>query len=326
MNIILYFCICQFENIRMNRMRKQIIYVLLLLFPLTAVRAQQLRWSSQYQTYINQYKDLAIEEMLKYNIPASITLAQGLLESRAGLSDLTIKANNHFGIKCNGGWTGATSYHDDDAESECFRAYNNAFESYEDHSKFLKKTRYSSLFSLDRTDYRGWAYGLKSAGYATSPTYASKLIGIIELYKLYEYDRARSYDHFIASKESKKHFSGNVFLHPIYQYNKNYYLKARMGDTFRSLSDEVDISSRALARYNERDRDDVLSEGDIIYLKKKRRKADKAFRNRPHTVKQGESMYSIAQFYGIRMKNLYKMNHLSPEFYQIHVGDRLRVR
>lgn len=326
MNIILYFCICQFENNMMNRIRKQIFYILLVLIPMSAANAQQLRWSAQYQMYINQYKDLAIEEMLRYNIPASITLAQGLLESRAGLSDLTIQSNNHFGIKCNGGWTGATSYHDDDAEGECFRAYNNAYESYEDHSKFLKKPRYSSLFSLDRTDYCGWAYGLKSAGYATSPTYATKLIGIIELYKLYEYDNARTYDHFIASRENRKHTSNNYLLHPIYQYNKNYYLKARRGDTFRSLSDELNISSHALARYNERDKNDVLAEGDIVYLKKKRRNAEKVFRNRPHIVKPGESMYSISQYYGIRLKNLYKMNHLSLEDYQIHVGDKLRVR
>lgn len=288
--------------------------------------AQQMRWSPQYQTYINQFKDIAIEQMLRYHIPASITLAQGLLESRAGLSDLTVQSNNHFGIKCNGGWTGATSYHNDDAESECFRAYDNAYESYEDHSKFLStKPRYASLFSLDMTDYRSWAYGLKSAGYATSPTYPEKLINIIELYKLYQYDTARKYDRYIAEKVSKDHAPKGGTLHPIYQYNKNYYLKARRGDTFRTIADEVDINYRALARYNERDKDDTLSEGDIVYLKKKRRKADKVFRNRPHRIRSGESMYSIAQFYGIRLKNLYKMNHLTPD-YQIHIGDELKVR
>lgn len=310
----------------MKQLIQQSFLVLLIWIFISPVSAQQMRWSAQYQTYINQYKDLAIEEMLRHGIPASITLAQGLLESRAGLSDLTIQSNNHFGIKCHGSWNGPTSYHNDDAEGECFRAYSNAYESYEDHSKFLKKPRYASLFSLNRKDYRGWAYGLKSAGYATSPTYASKLINIIELYKLYEYDNARSYDHFIASRESKKRGSGIFMLHPIYQYNKNYYLKARKGDTFKSLSEELNISSRALARYNERDRKDVLSEGDLVYLKKKRRKAEKTYRNRPHTVRNGESMYSICQLYGIRLKNLYKMNHLSPDTYQVRVGDRLRVR
>ena len=286
----------------------------------------QSRWNAQYQQYINQYKDLAIEQMLRYHIPASITLAQGLLESRAGLSTLTISSNNHFGIKCHG-WTGGTYYQDDDAENECFRAYPNAYESYEDHSKFLTSaSRYKSLFSLDITDYQGWAYGLKQCGYATSSTYAPQLINIIQLYKLYEYDSQRHYDKFLAQRNSRdKASKSGMGLHPIYMYNKNYYLKAKAGDTFRSIGDEVDIPRRALARYNERDKDDQLKEGDIIYLKKKRRKADKAYKNHPHIVRAGQSMYDIAQIYGIRIKYLYKMNHLSPD-YQIRIGDSLRVR
>jgi LysM repeat protein len=299
--------------------------LLLFLFIHSVCGLAQMKWNSAYQSYINQYKDLAIEEMLKYNIPASITLAQGVFESSAGRSMLTQNGNNHFGIKCHD-WTGASVYTDDDAVNECFRAYDNALQSYEDHSKFLRNNvRYSRLFSLDRTDYRGWAYGLKACGYATNPQYANKIIGIIELYKLYQFDTANSYDKFIAKHGTEaRNTTRGMLLHPIYLYNKNYYIKARKGDTFKSIGKEIDISYRKIARYNERDKRDVIQDGEIIYLKKKRSKADKTYKKRPHIVKPGESMYSIAQFYGIRLKSLYKKNDLTPD-YQIRVGDTLRV-
>ena len=285
----------------------------------------QMRWNSVYQEYIDQYKDLAIEEMLRYNIPASITLAQGIFESGAGRSELSVKGNNHFGIKCHG-WTGRSVYHDDDARNECFRAYDNVLQSYEDHSKFLRyNVRYNSLFTLQRTDYRGWAQGLKACGYATNPRYADKLIELIELYKLYELDKATSYDKFMAKRGGyDKPVLQGMSLHPIKIYNKNYYIIARAGDTFKGIGEEIDISYRKIAKYNERDKHDVLHAGEIIYLKKKQKKADKAYKNRPHIVKAGESMYSIAQRYGIRLKSLYKKNHLSPD-YQARVGDTLRV-
>jgi len=284
-----------------------------------------MRWNSVYQEYIDQYKDLAIEEMLRYNIPASITLAQGIFESGAGRSELSVKGNNHFGIKCHG-WTGRSVYHDDDTRNECFRAYDNVLQSYEDHSKFLRyNVRYNSLFTLQRTDYRGWAQGLKACGYATNPRYADKLIELIELYKLYELDKATSYDKFMAKRGGyDKPVSQGMSLHPIKIYNKNYYIIARAGDTFKGIGEEIDISYRKIAKYNERDKNDVLHAGEIIYLKKKQKKADKAYKNRPHIVKAGESMYSIAQRYGIRLKSLYKKNHLSPD-YQARVGDTLRV-
>lgn len=285
----------------------------------------QMRWNSVYQEYIDQYKDLAIEEMLRYNIPASITLAQGIFESGAGRSELSVKGNNHFGIKCHG-WTGRSVYHDDDARNECFRAYDNVLQSYEDHSKFLRyNVRYNSLFTLQRTDYRGWAQGLKACGYATNPRYADKLIELIELYKLYELDKATSYDKFMAKRGGyDKPVSQGMSLHPIKIYNKNYYIIVRAGDTFKGIGEEIDISYRKIAKYNERDKNDVLHAGEIIYLKKKQKKADKVYKNRPHIVKAGESMYSIAQRYGIRLKSLYKKNHLSPD-YQARVGDTLRV-
>lgn len=300
---------------------------LLVLFALTASLAgAQMKWNQRYQTYINQYRDLAIQQMLRYNIPASITLAQGLLESGAGNSELAARSNNHFGIKCHG-WTGRKSYHDDDDTQECFRAYDNVYESYEDHSVLLStQPRYSSLFSLGRTDYKGWARGLKKCGYATSPTYAQKLIGIIELYKLHEYDRATKYDRFMEQRTYKDTPAAKGGMaHPIHAYNKNYYIVAREGDTFKSIGEELGLSYRKIAKYNERDKRDKLTAGEIIYLKKKQKKAEKVYKDRPHVVKAGDSMYSIAQYYGIRLKSLYKKNGLSPD-YRIKVGDRLRVR
>lgn len=285
----------------------------------------QMKWNSRYQAYIDKYKDLAISEMLKYNIPASITLAQGLLESGAGMSELAIKGNNHFGIKCHD-WLGATTYHDDDERNECFRAYKDVYESYEDHSKFLvRQQRYRKLFSLKRTDYKGWAHGLKSCGYATSPTYAKKLIGIIELYDLHKYDKAKKYDKFMVERASIPGVTTGNITHKIYAKNKNYYLIVKSGDTFKSLSKEVGISYRKLAKYNERHKTDRLVPGERIYLKKKQKRAEKIYKKRPHRIKEGESMYSIAQQYGIRLENLYKMNKLEPD-YEIKVGDYLRVR
>ena len=308
----------------MNSIQKHIVSFALLLV-CTASNAQ-MRWNQSYQTYINQYKDLAIEQMLRYRIPASITLAQGLFESRAGQSDLARQGNNHFGIKCHN-WTGPTQYHDDDARGECFRVYQDAKQSYEDHSLFLaRQSRYSRLFNLSPTDYKGWAHGLKACGYATNPQYASKLIQIIELYKLNDYDKAKSYDRFMATHSgTDKPINAEGTLHPIHIFNENYYLYAREGDTFKSIGREVNISWRKLAKYNEIDKKTILHKGDIVYLKKKRKKAPKQYKKHPHTVMPGESMYTISQKYGIRLKNLYKMNHLSPDF-QIRPGVLLKVR
>lgn len=298
---------------------------ILFLFLMTgsvSVVAQQQKWNQRYQTYIDQYRDMAIEQMLRNKIPASITLAQGILESSAGNSELVKKGNNHFGIKCHG-WTGRTVHKDDDAKQECFRAYNNAQESYEDHSKFLTKNkRYSQLFSLSITDYKGWAHGLKACGYATNPNYAPMLINLIELYKLYEYDRAKTYDKFMAQNSGHRQ---DGFLHPIHIYNKNYFLQARKGDTFKSIGKEIGISGKKIAKYNERDYNSPLVENEMIWLKKKQKKAEASYMKRPHRVKAGESMYSIAQYYGIRLKSLYKMNKLSPD-YELRIGDELRVR
>lgn len=288
------------------------------MFLLSVPVMAQMKYSQQYQQYFDTYKDIAIEQMKRYHIPASITLAQGVLESAAGRSELALKGNNHFGIKCHG-WTGRTVYHDDDENNECFRAYKNAYDSYEDHSVFLTSSvRYSSLFQLKQTDYKGWARGLKACGYATNPRYAIQLIDIIQLYKLYEYDEGKSHGKSAVS-------FGSMPSHRVYEFNKNYYVIAKAGDTYRTIGAEFGVSYKKLAKYNENERDARLEEGEFVWLEKKRRNAPKEYKNRPHVVRGGESMYTIAQRYGIRLKYLYKMNNLTPD-YRIKVGDVLRIR
>lgn len=306
-----------------SRIKYALLTLVVLILSVTHVSAQ-IKWNSAYQAYIDQYKDLAIEQMLKYNIPASITLSQGLLESGAGRSWLTKSSNNHFGIKCHG-WTGRRVFHDDDERGECFRAYDNPRQSFEDHSRFLAtQSRYAQLFNYARTDYKSWARGLKHCGYATNPQYASKLIQIIELYNLNQYDKAKKFDQFMVKHSTEDGVAPDGNFHVIKAYNKNYYVIARKGDSFQSLSKELCIGKRKLAKYNERLYKEELAAGDVIYLKKKRKKATKEYKNRPHIVQNGESMYLISQKYGIRLSSLYKKNHLSPD-YQIKVGDKLRV-
>ena len=296
---------------------KKELFIGLLIFFVSLPLSAQMKWNSQYQQYFDQYKDLAIQQMQRYRIPASITLAQGALESGAGKSGLATKGNNHFGIKCHG-WAGRTVYFDDDEANECFRAYKSVHESFEDHSKFLANgPRYRSLFQLKLTDYKGWAHGLKACGYATNPRYATLLIDIIQLYKLHEYDNGKS--------GGKKGSYGWMSSYQIYEFNQNYYVLAKAGDTFRKIGEEVGVSYKKLAKYNEIDRDTRLEVGDFVWLQQKRRNAPKEYKNRPHIVEVGESMYSISQRYGIRLKYLYKMNNLSPD-YQIKVGDVLRIR
>lgn len=311
-------------------LRRLIAAAVALLFPILLMAQGGVKWSQRYQSYIDAYRDVAIYEMLKYRIPASITIAQGLLESGAGQSELARKGNNHFGIKCHD-WRGPSMKRDDDERGECFRVYASAFESFEDHSKFLLRPRYRRLFSLRLTDYAGWAKGLKACGYATNPRYAELLIDIIRRYNLDALDRETRYDEAmvrrIASGSYTPVSSGGHYAaggHAVRMCNRNYYVVARSGDTFRSIAKEFDVSYRKLAKYNERGKDDVLRAGDIIYLEKKRTKADKSFKHRPHVVMPGESMYSIAQNYGVRLKSLYKKNGL-PADYVLRIGDRIRV-
>ena len=271
--------------------------------------------NKQYEAYIKKYRDIAVEEMRKYHIPASITLAQGLLESGAGQSTLARKSNNHFGIKCGSDWDGKSVRYDDDARNECFRAYKYPKQSYEDHSKFLaSRSRYAFLFKLKITDYKGWAKGLKKAGYATDRRYAQRLIDIIELYDLHQYD----------TKKGLKWMKDNPNPHQPYIANGLVYIVVRPGDTWKSISKEFDVSRKKLRKYNDLYKGYVLQPGDILYLEKKNRKADKE--HVVHVLRAGESMYSISQKYGIRLKNLYKRNKMEPDSPAPEVGTILRLR
>ena len=234
-------------------MKRLSLFTLLLLIGFCLPLQAQIRWNQRWQDYIDRYKDIAIVEMHKYGIPASITLAQGLLESGAGTSELATKGNNHFGIKSHG-WGGRTMRHDDDRRGELFRVYDSPLESYEDHSKFLaNRAHYKSLFTLDKTDYKGWAHGLKRAGYATNPKYAYRLIDIIEAYRLYEHDKASPIVRHDPNRDlavtqgnpiNKPDFS-RVNVHRILKYNDNFYVVAARA-TPMPLSARRWISARAI--------------------------------------------------------------------------------
>ncbi|HYG14575.1 MAG TPA: LysM peptidoglycan-binding domain-containing protein [Bacteroidia bacterium] len=262
------------------------------------------------QEYIDAYKDLAVSEMKRAGIPASITLAQGILESGNGNSRLAKEGNNHFGIKCKKTWTGNTIYEDDDELNECFRAYKTAKESYEDHSSFLlDNTRYAFLFDLEPTDYKGWAKGLKSAGYATNPQYAEILINLIERHELHKLD----------TKEGLPAKKDGTITEPkpdpltmaeaeVFKFNKIPATKIKEGQTASSVAKAFHLRPSQIYRYNDLKEGSDLATGSIIYLKPKKRKGTEAY----HTVKEGETMYSISQLYGIKLKHLYKKNRMEP--------------
>ena len=275
-----------------------------------------------YEAYIFTYYPLAVEQMHRHRIPASITLAQGLLESGAGKSSLTQKSNNHFGIKAHNNWTGRTTTTMDNGRLCEFRVYDSARDSYEDHSQFLLRPRYAALFSLNTTDYKGWARGLKKAGYAEDPAYPQKLISLIERYGLDKYDKYSKND--IASYSSSAAVGEGSAGRPLYTSGGLLYMVANTGDTFGSLSDELGISRRKLIKYNDLYKDYNIKAGDIIYLEKKRTKAVKD--HKFHTTANGESLYSISQKYGIRLKNLYKLNPEYESYATLKVGDVVRLR
>lgn len=290
--------------------------------------------------YIETYKDIAIKKQKEYGIPASITLAQGILESGSGNSGLAQKANNHFGIKCHKGWTGKTYHMDDDAKDECFRKYKKAEDSYRDHSEFLtQRGRYSFLFDYKTTDYQKWAHGLKKAGYATNPKYPQLLIKIIEKYNLNQYDK--NYKGKTSTKEPDKTktpvtekiipISTDSFNQldnwpsgrKVFENNGKKLIIIEKGDTFYGLADEFGIYSWQFGSYNELKKGHILQIGEIIYLQKKKRKAEKKYKY--HIVKSGETLQHISQLYGIRLKKLYKMNNL-PKGVQTEVGTKIRLR
>lgn len=285
----------------------------LLLLPAAAF-PQPAEYKMTRPEYVEKYKDIAIKEMLENNIPASITLAQGLLESDAGNSALAMYANNHFGIKCHADWKGETYIQDDDAKDECFRKYKIAEESYDDHSEFLKsKGRYAFLFELRKTDYKGWAEGLKEAGYATDKNYADRLIKLIDDYKLHQYDRMQQIA--IDKKDKKKTepqiikpTTSAIFVsRKLFLNNRIKYVVVQDGDTYYKIAHDLDMRLWQLHNYNETGKQTCLQAGDIVYLQPKRRHSRK---EEIHTARWGETMYYISQLYGIKIRHLYKMNNM----------------
>jgi len=284
------------------------------------------------QKYIELYKDLAIEEMNRTGIPASITLAQALLESSNGNSKLATQAKNHFGIKCHSSWKGKKIYKDDDKKHECFRKYKHVLASYKDHSDFLTRyNRYAFLFQYKTTDYKKWAKGLKKAGYATNPAYATRLIKLIERYKLNKYDQGNLIADNPSPKKKKRKIKHNYSKEEyaislgrkIYKNNRIKYIIAKSKDTYSKLSKEFEMLPWEIYKYNDVKKGDDLTKGTIVYLQPKRNKAAK--NNDYHIVKKGESLHSISQKYGIKLRKLLKKNRLK-ENATIHVGDKLWLR
>ncbi len=284
------------------------------------------------QEYIERYKHIAIEHMEYYGIPASITMAQGILESSSGNSELSKSSNNHFGIKCKTGWSGRKVYFDDDEAGECFRAYKTVEESYRDHAIFLDSSpRYDSLFAYSTTDYKSWARGLKAAGYATAPHYANTLIKIIEDEKLYLLDQkggenlyAKRHNEEIKVEETPTestaivdpdNFAVTINAHKGYDIERTnglYFTRAKSGDTAESIADTFEISRHNIRRFNDLKRDEALSEGDIIFIERKK-KTWEGDTKRTHQAAEGETLYSIAQQYGVRLKSLRRLNKLDKK-------------
>ena len=295
------------------------------------------------EQYIEQWKEVAVKKMREHGIPASITLAQGLLESGNGNSELARKSNNHFGIKCTPDWTGGRSYHDDDKKDDCFRKYKDAAQSYEDHAKFLQKPRYAALFELKPTDYEGWAKGLKKAGYATDPNYPSKLIALIERYELDKLDKGidvaykpRSTTSASTSKPATSKPSGrkpgrrsesDVITWSAGRTVESFegrikYVTAKEGDDFRKLAQDLEMTHGMIARWNDMDKNAKLEPGQRIYIQPKRNAAKS---QDEHVAVAGESLWDVSQHYGVKLSKLAKYNALSEDA-RLSAGQRIALK
>jgi len=280
--------------------------------------------SASYERYINTYKHLAIDQEKKYHVPASITLAQAILESAGGTSYLAREANNHFGIKCKPEWTGSRAYKDAEIPNECFRKYSSIADSYEDHSKFLtERSRYDKLFKLKKTDYKGWAKGLQDCGYATDKAYATKLIRVIETYQLHTYTSDKI--HAGNNKTEQINTTPAIALrsHGICKTYGLLYVIALSNDSLEEIAKELGFKAKNLAKYNEIPLNFPLRQGDIVYLEKKKKWATEP--NFYHTVRVGESMYSISQRYGAQVNSLYKLNKKKTDYIPLE-GEVLKLR
>jgi LysM repeat protein len=311
-------------------MKKDIfLFLLIALFAVQSAAQKQFERKISREQYIETYKNDAIRGMLENGIPASITLAQGILESGDGNSPLAVKANNHFGIKCHSDWTGKTFKQDDDAKNECFRKYKTVYESYKDHLDFLsKRSRYAFLFEYKTTDYKSWAHGLKKAGYATNPKYPVLLIKIIEENNLAQYDKAKKPEQLAktAKKEKQKKDEEVIVAAkktPTSSKTKNKptsatkvrvssnnikYTRAKTGDSYQKIADNNEMGLWQILKYNDLNKIQKPKAGDIIYLQPKRAKSKVA----AHRVKSGETPWAISQKYGVKMEEICKKNNITP--------------
>jgi len=274
--------------------------------------------------YIQKYASIAVREMERTGVPASITLAQGILESDSGRSALTRKGNNHFGIKCHNDWSGKKMYYDDDKRGECFRVYASAEASFRDHSDFLRgRDRYKFLFDLKKTDYKGWAKGLKKAGYATDPNYANRLIGLIEQYELYKYDKkgkdkapqppseVETPKQVLPAEVDRKYRESLSFsiTRTYYKQNGATFVYSMEGETYSSIASSNGLFLSEILRYNDLVEEMSLPAGSMVYLSRK--KAQAAVGIDKYVVdRDGETLWEIAQRFGIRLAALQKMNIL----------------
>lgn len=273
--------------------------------------------ADRYTDYIEKYAEMAIEQQEKFGIPASITLAQGLLESAAGHSTLATQGNNHFGIKCHSSWKGETMLRDDDAPDECFRVYRSAADSFADHSRFLSGKRYSPLFELETTDYAGWARTLRKCGYATDPNYGERLIAIIERYGLFSYDSMSGRQIEENSNFILEHLRSS---HVVRRTRGLHYIIATPGDTYRSIAKEFKISLKKLLSYN-----DVKSDGEIraweeVFLEEKKENGPADIKRA--TIGQDESLHSLSQRYGMKLSVIKALNPKAKG----KPGERIQLR
>jgi hypothetical protein len=325
-------------------MQNKLISSILSIALLIIVKLSFAQNSEQVLAYIIKYKDIAILEMQRTGVPASITLAQGIHETGAGTSDLVLRSNNHFGIKCKSNWTGASVLHDDDARGECFRKYDDPIESYKDHSDFLKnRPNYSSLFKLDELDYKAWAFGLKKAGYATNPKYPQILIDLIEKYNLQDYSMMAlgkmKYEPPIAGEEKKVDEENPVHTSntndevekPVeatinypsgeFRINETRVVFVKKGTAYLSIAQQYDVSLARIFDFNEIRQSEVAEKDQLLFLQRKRKTGAGEF----HIVQPGETLNSIAQSEGIRLESLLEYNNLSSNL-QPAVGEKLNLR
>ena len=310
----------------MLKKKTVVLQIFILIISFSSATTAQRRISRE--EYIQTYKDWAIRDMKKSGIPASIKLAQAILESADGNSQLATKSNNHFGIKCHNDWNGKRTYHNDDARNECFRVYKNALQSFEDHTTFLTtRSRYEKLFDLNPTNYKAWARGLKDAGYATNPQYANLLIKIIEENELYLYDQEGG-GALRKQKTANRPPRGGVVINPFdlreVKYNNGVkYIEVKAGDTFDGLTKEFNLRDWEIAHYNDVTKNADIRQFRYLYIESKRNKAHKD--HNTHVVRSGETMHSISHQYGIKLKKLYSLNKM-PQGYEPQAGDRLNLR